>query len=100
MTVGKYRAQILLEPEQHRFLVEIAKQEGRSLSDLMRGIVDEWLVKKADAQVWSDRLKSIERLSSIRERVEKTYGVYSGDLVGESHDEHAQDVDRIWRGEE
>ena len=31
-----YRTQILLEPEQHKALVEIAHQEKRSLSDVVR----------------------------------------------------------------
>jgi hypothetical protein len=36
-----YRAQILLEPEQHRTLAEIARLERRSLSDVIRELVDE-----------------------------------------------------------
>jgi hypothetical protein len=36
-----YRAQILLEPEQHQALTQIAQNEGRSLSDLVREIVDQ-----------------------------------------------------------
>ena len=39
-----YRAQVVLEAEQHRTLTEIAEREGRSLSDLVRGIVREYLV--------------------------------------------------------
>ena len=35
------RTQILLEPEQHHLLTEIARQENRSLSDLIRQLVDE-----------------------------------------------------------
>ncbi len=31
-----YRAQILLDPEQHKALAEIARQEKRSLSDVVR----------------------------------------------------------------
>jgi len=38
-----YRAQILLEAEQHRALTEIAQGEGRSLSDLVREIVGQHL---------------------------------------------------------
>lgn len=35
-----YRTQILLEPEQHKILTEIARQEKRSLSDVIREMVD------------------------------------------------------------
>ena len=31
-----YRTQILLEPEQHKTLAEIARRENRSLSDVVR----------------------------------------------------------------
>jgi predicted DNA-binding protein len=35
------RTQILLEPEQHRILTEIAQREKRSLSDLLREMIDQ-----------------------------------------------------------
>ena len=41
-----YRTQILLEPEQHKTLVEIARQEKRSLSDLIREMVDQQIVER------------------------------------------------------
>ena len=44
------RTQILLEPEQHHLLTEIARQENRSLSDLIRELVDERIAEsKAQA---------------------------------------------------
>ena len=47
MAAGKYCAQILLEPEQHQTLVSIAESQNRSLSDLIRHIVDQWLANNA-----------------------------------------------------
>jgi hypothetical protein len=42
--MGNYiRAQILLEPSQHRTLASIAKQEGRSISELVREMVAQQL---------------------------------------------------------
>jgi hypothetical protein len=38
-----HRTQVLLEPHQHRALAEIARQEGRSLSDVLREMVDQQL---------------------------------------------------------
>ncbi len=38
-----HRTQILLEPEQHQALTEIARREKRSLSELIRQLVDEQL---------------------------------------------------------
>ena len=44
------RTQILLEPEQHHLLTEIARRENRSLSDLIRELVDE-RIAESKAQV-------------------------------------------------
>ena len=41
-----YRTQILLEPEQHRILTEIARQEKRSLSDILREMVDKQIAER------------------------------------------------------
>ena len=41
-----YRTQILLEPEQHKILAEIARQEKRSLSDVVREMVDNQIAKR------------------------------------------------------
>jgi len=41
-----YRTQILLEPEQHKTLTEIARREKRSLSDVIREMVDEQIAKR------------------------------------------------------
>ena len=40
-----YRTQILLEPEQHKLLTEIARQEKRSLSDILRETVDKLIAE-------------------------------------------------------
>ena len=51
MVVQKQRTQILLEPEQHSALVEIAHLEKRSISDVVRSIVDHYLNSRSeDAQ--------------------------------------------------
>jgi len=44
-----YRAQILLEHKQHTVLAEIARQQGRSLSDVMREIVRQYLGAQSEA---------------------------------------------------
>jgi predicted DNA-binding ribbon-helix-helix protein len=41
-----YRAQILLEPEQHKILTEIARQEKRSVSDIVREMVDKQITSR------------------------------------------------------
>lgn len=41
-----YRTQIMLEPEQHKILTEIARQEKRSLSDVIREMVDKQVAER------------------------------------------------------
>lgn len=96
---NKYRAQILLEPEQHAALVEIAQQEGRSISEVVREIVQCYLSQQEGTSLWRQRTQALERLKQIREGVEQRYGVYSGDLLEEINQQQDEDTLRIWRGE-
>ena len=41
-----YRTQILLEPEQHKILTDIARQEKRSVSDVLREMVDKQIAER------------------------------------------------------
>ena len=41
-----YRTQILLEPEQHKALRDIAREEKRSLSDVVREMVDKQIAER------------------------------------------------------
>ena len=41
-----HRTQILLEPEQYKTLIEIAHREKRSLSDLLREMVDRQIAER------------------------------------------------------
>jgi hypothetical protein len=99
MQQTKYRAQILLEPEQHNALVEVARREKRSISELVREIVDRWLSQQDEQHLWEKRMQALERLGQIRERIQQEYGSYKGDLIEEARSEREDDFDRIWRGE-
>ena len=94
-----HRAQLLLESEQHEALAEIAEQEGRSISDLVREIVRRHLVERdREAQILA-ALQAIERLTEIREGLREEHGMYQGDPLAEVRAEWEEDVERVWRGE-
>ena len=99
MQQTKYRAQILLEPEQHNALAEVARRENCSISELMREIVDQWLSQQDDQRLWEQRMEVLERLGQIRESIQQEYGVYQGDLIEEARADRDEDIDRVWRGE-
>ena len=55
-----HRAQLLLEAEQHQALVKIAEQEGRSISDLVREIVEQHLADRRHQDQQFTALQAIE----------------------------------------
>jgi plasmid stability protein len=94
-----YRAQLLLEPEQHQALAKIAEQEGRSISDLVREILRQHLLERDREAQKLNALRAIEELAQIRERLREEHGVYQTDPLAEVRAERDQEMDRILRGE-
>ena len=95
-----YRTQILLEPEQHQALTEIAEQEDRSLSDLVREILRDYLEQLQEENKVQQGLEALQRLKAIREETRQRYGVYQGNIVDEIREERDEEIDRIRRGQE
>ena len=94
-----YRAQILLEPEQHRTLSELAEREGRSISDLVRESVQAYLVERERASQREREQRALDKLAEIRARIQAQHGILDVDLVAEIREERECDNERVWRGE-
>jgi predicted DNA-binding protein len=94
-----HRAQLLLETEQHEALAEIAEQEGRSISDLVREIVRQHLAERRQRAQQVTALQAIERLAQIRGRLREEHGMYQGDPLAEVREEWDEDVERTWEGD-
>jgi predicted DNA-binding ribbon-helix-helix protein len=90
------RTKILLEPEQHRALTEIAQAEGRSLSDLLREIVADHLAHRDQDERLQQALQAIDALSWICEQVEAEHGMCATDLLAEIRAEREQDTEQVW----
>ena len=73
-TGQKYRAQILLEPEQHKKLTEIAAQAGRSVSDVVREAVAEYVVIRGRQDERERRLAALEIIRQHREEMLRENG--------------------------
>lgn len=95
MTERLYRAQILLEKEQHQALAEIAENQERSISDLVREIVNGYLAEQQNEQQLQKELEALEKLRQIREKNKRLYGVYEGDLVAEVREERQRQINRV-----
>jgi hypothetical protein len=65
----KYRAQILLEPEQHKQLAEIAAREGRSVSHVVREAVVEYVTARTQGSVREKRLRGLENIKKLRAEI-------------------------------
>jgi hypothetical protein len=74
MSERLYRTQILLRPEQHRKLVILSKEEGKSISEITRTLLDEALLAHQNA-VWAARSHVLERLRILRNSVRSAVAV-------------------------
>lgn len=94
-----YRAQLLLASEQHEALARIAEEEGRSISDLVREIVQRHLEQRAEEAQTTTALRAIEQLAQIRECLREARGTYQGDPVAEVRAESEEGIECLWREE-
>ncbi len=79
MVPPMHRTQILLDPEQHRILAEVASQNDRSLSDLVREIIQQWIAARDRDTQRLHELQAINELSQLRRKVKEKSGHHSGD---------------------
>jgi len=100
MSETMHRTQLLLEPTQYQALRTLAQQEQRSISDIVRTILDQYLEENDQRTRWIRRTQALQRLSALRARVQERTGVYVGDLIAEAREERDEDFARIWKGEE
>jgi hypothetical protein len=100
--VQKYRAQILLEPEQHKTLQEIAHREGQSISEVAREVIRLGLqVLETDSEIlWQKRMAALERLNQIRQKIQEDKGIYEGNLVDEARKDRQRQIDSSWKAED
>ena len=96
-TGQKYRAQILLEPEQHKKLAEIAARAGRSVSDVVREAVTDYVVTRTHEDERERRLNALERIKRhreemLRERGGKPFEIDVVELINQMREERDNDL--------
>lgn len=74
------RTQLLLEPEQHRALAEIARQEGRSISDVVREMVQRQIEQRRES-ARADRERRLAALERIRRHRDQAIERRGGRLI-------------------
>ena len=88
------RAQLFLESEQHQALAEIARREGRSISELVREILREHLSERGQEAQQQQEMRALEGLAQIRGWLRQQHGVYQGDLLDKVKAEREEDIER------
>ena len=64
------RAQILLKPEQHKYLADQAKREGCSISEIVREIISGYFQNQEDATK-AKHLKALDKAGQLRRQIRK-----------------------------
>jgi hypothetical protein len=92
-----HRAQILLDPEQHDALPEIARQDGTSISEIVRTAVESWPIERRQDE--STR-RQLEALDTIREHRQALLDQHKGqplnidlsNLISETREERDDEL--------
>ena len=82
-----HRAQILLEENQHRELERLAHNTGRSMSELVREIMSEYLARASEEEAVRQSLAALDKLATLRQRIEQEHGRLPASLLDELREE-------------
>jgi predicted DNA-binding protein len=95
MRERKYRAQILLEPQQHTILAEIARQGGQSVSHVVREIVAQYLAaQEQEARCAEEAFERIQqhRAAILARRGGSSLDVDITELIDQMREERDDDL--------
>jgi predicted CopG family antitoxin len=98
MTNRLLRTQILLEPEQHQALAEIARAKKRSMSDLIRELIQKQLEQRS-VTIEAKRQRQLADLDQIRQhrqaildrRKSQPLAIEPSELIRQMRDKHDQE---------
>jgi len=92
------RTQILLRPDQHDALSERARQEGMSLSEMVRALVDRDLerLREAEREVRRQRLSRLEEIARHRDEAVGEGTGHGPDVVELIRQGREERDERLW----
>ncbi len=82
-----YRAQILLEENQHDQLETLARNSGRSMSDLVREIMTDYLARASDEELLRRSLAAMDELADLRWRIDRERACLAASFLDELREE-------------
>ena len=89
-----YRTQVLLEQTQHDSLRELATAEGRSVSEVVREAVAEYLVERNREVQKQYTLTVLAELAEIREAIRRESGEIPEELI---LNDRAEREEELWQ---
>jgi len=95
----KYRAQILLEPDQHQALSEIADQRQQSISHVVREIVQDYLVERDLDEQQRQEIQAIKALAELRRSIQNQRGLVTEDLLADARQERSVELEQRGEGQ-
>lgn len=90
------RVQIMLEKSDQAQLQELAHEQGKSVSAILRHLVRRYLEEQRQAESEQFR-RTLAKVREIRERNAAQYGVYEGDILRDVREEYEQEQEEKWR---
>lgn len=95
-----YRAQVLLERKQHEALQALAAAEGRSMSEIIREAVAEYLVEQDEERDLQNWERNLEELAKIREEIRAKFGTLEDDFILRNREEREEELWQRMMGQE
>lgn len=90
--MAKYRAQILLESNQHQALSEIAAERRQSISHVVREIIQKYLVEFDLNEKQRQEIRAIQALAKLRQSIQTQHGQITVDLLAEARQERDHEL--------
>lgn len=78
-------------------MVKAAKWENRSISDLVREIVHDWIRNQGSEALWRERMQAVKELARLQLQIQEEHGIYQGNLTEEARTERGADFISILR---
>jgi hypothetical protein len=74
MTEKLKRVQMLLEPRQHNALADIAKQQGKSVAEVTRQLIDLGLATLNQDDEFTRRESALRKAEALRHKLQERHG--------------------------
>lgn len=87
-----YRTQILLEDHQHQQLERLARESGRSMSELVREIMADFLSRTSEEEAVRRSLAALDALAEIRHQIESEHGVLPTSFLDDMRKERDREL--------